>query len=64
MEADDVNSDAANFKAQANAAFRSHQDWGPTNFTDPKYHSCVYKGKTFLSGDQMQMCDVCYGKDP
>ena len=50
MEADDVNSDAANFKAQANAAFRSHQDWGPTDFTDPEYHSVVYKEKSFLSG--------------
>ena len=34
MEAGDANSDAANFKAQANAAFRSHQDWGQTDLTD------------------------------
>ena len=45
LEAEDVKSDAANFKARANAAFRSHQDWGPTDFNDPKYYSCVYKGK-------------------
>ena len=52
LGAEDANSDAAKFLAQANAAFRSRLDWDPaTDFTDPKYHSAVYKGKSFLSGD-------------
>ena len=51
LRAKDVNSDAANYKAQANAAFRSRQDWDPTDFTGLKYHSAVRKGKSFLSGD-------------
>ena len=51
LEAENVNSNQANFKAQANAAFRSHQDWNPTGFTDPKYHLCAYKGKSYLSGE-------------
>jgi len=38
LDAEDANLDAASIKAQANAAFRSRQDWDPTDFTDPKYH--------------------------
>ena len=47
----DVNSDAAICKAEAKASFTSFPNWGPTDFTYPKYHSAVYKGKSFLSGD-------------
>ena len=43
--------DAAAFTAEAKAAFKSRPEWDPTDFTDPKYHSAVYKGKSFLSGD-------------
>ena len=47
----DVDSDAATFTAKAKAAFKSRPEWDPTDFTDPKFHSAVYKGKSFLSGD-------------
>ena len=43
--------DAAAFTAEAKAAFKSRPELDPTDFTDPKYHSAVYKGKSFLSGD-------------
>ena len=46
-----IGDDAAIFTAEAKAAFKSRPELDPTDFTDPKYQSAVYKGKSFLSGD-------------
>ena len=44
---EDVNSDAAIFTAETKAAFKSRPEWDPTDFTDLKFHSAVYKGNFF-----------------
>ena len=48
---EDFDSDAAIFTAKAKAAFKSRPEWDPTDVTDPKFHSAVYKEKSFLSSD-------------
>ena len=47
---EDVKSDAAIFKAEAKAVVKSRPELDPTDLTDPKFHSAVFKGKSFLSG--------------
>ena len=36
--------------AEVNAGFEAHDEWGPTDFSDPQFYSCAVKGKYFLGG--------------
>ena len=36
--------------AEVNAGFEAHDEWDPTDFSDPQFHSCAVKGKSYLSG--------------
>ena len=37
------------FKAQVDSKF-ARENWDPTDFNDPQFHSCAVKGKSYLSG--------------
>jgi hypothetical protein len=39
----------ATFKAHVDSKF-AREDWDPTDFNDPQFHSCAIQGKSYLSG--------------
>ena len=53
LDADQADHDAtqiqSSFKAQVDSTF-ARENWDPTDFNDPQFHSCAVQGKSYLSG--------------